>query len=338
MTVTSTEPRSIFTISLHNRTLQLTQEGFGFIIILFGVGLGAINTGNNLLYLILAMCCSFIAVSGVLSEMSLKKLSVQGEGPAYLYAQEPGSLKIKLTNHKKWEPSYSIRVKVTLSRQPFFLEPEPYFFFIPSEQTVEQPVLLTAQKRGHLKITTCRLATRFPFGFFYKTKTIPLQLEMVIFPAIRPVKLPEQSETGLEGEGIVQPRGNELYAIREFQPGDPLSSVHWKSSAKTGRLRVKEFQSQGLQNYTVFLTLTNPATNRPVAEEILEERVSEAASLIYHLIQRGHEVSLKTEESQTPFGSNEAHLTDLMRLLAFIGLEDGGEPPSANRKLIHHET
>ena len=68
MTVTS--PRSILTISLQNRTLQLTREGFGFIIILFGVGLGAINTGNNLLYLILAMCCSFIAVSGVLSEMS----------------------------------------------------------------------------------------------------------------------------------------------------------------------------------------------------------------------------------------------------------------------------
>ncbi len=81
---------------------------------------------------------------------------------------------------------------------------------------------------------------------------------------------------------------------------------------------MKEFQSQGLQNYTVFLTLTNPATNRPVAEEILEERVSEAASQIYHLIQRGHEVSLKTEESQTPFGSTQAHLIDLMRLLAFI--------------------
>lgn len=38
-----------FTIALHNRTLQLTREGLGFIMILIGVGLGAINTGNNLL-------------------------------------------------------------------------------------------------------------------------------------------------------------------------------------------------------------------------------------------------------------------------------------------------
>lgn len=307
-----------FTLALHNRTLQLTREGLGFIMILIGVGLGAINTGNNLLYLILAMCCSFIVVSGVLSEMSLKKLSVQGEAPAYLYAQEPGSLKLKLSNHKKWEPSYSIRIKAAQSPQPFTLEPEPYFFFIPSGATIEKPLMLTAQKRGHLKIATCRLATRFPFGFFYKTKTIPFKLETVVFPAIHHVKLPEQSEAGLEGEGTVQPRGEELHAVREFQPGDSLSSVHWKSSAKTGKLRVKEFQSHNLQSYTVFLNLTHPTTNQPVQEEALEERVSEAASLIYHLIQRGHEVSLKTAENQTAFGSSEAHLLDLMHTLAFI--------------------
>jgi uncharacterized protein (DUF58 family) len=305
-----------FTLTLRNRTLQLTREGFGFIVILFGVGLGAINTGNNLLYLVLAMCCSFIAVSGILSEMSLKNLSVEGKLPPYLYSQEPGSLKIQLANHKKWTPSYSIRVKTAKSHQPFTLEPEPYFFFIPSGGFIEKPVMLTANKRGPLKISACQLATRFPFGFFYKTKTIPLKLETVIFPAIHPVKLPQQSDAGQEGDGILQRCGDELHAIREFQPGDSLSSVHWKSSAKTGKLRVKEFQSQN--SYTIFLTLTDPTTNQPVQTGILEERISEAASLIYHLIQRGHEVSLKTEESQSPHGNSEAHLLDLMRVLAYI--------------------
>ncbi len=319
MTITS--PRSLFTLNLHNRTLQLTREGFGFIVILFGVGLGAINTGNNLLYLVLAMCCSFIAVSGVLSEMSLRKLGVQTEGPAYLYAKEPGTIKVRLTNHKKWAPSCSIRIKVATSRHPYDLQPEPYFFFIPSGQSLEKPVLITASRRGPLKISTCKLATRFPFGFFYKTKTIPLQMEMVVFPAIHPVNLPQKCEAGLEGEGTLQPRGEELHTIREFRPGDSWNSVHWKSSAKTGKLRVKEFQSQNLQSYTIFLTLTDPTTQKPIQGEMLEERVSEAGSLIYHLIQKGHEVSLKTEESQTPFGSSQAHLLNLMYTLAFIGLQ-----------------
>ena len=149
-----------------------------------------------------------------------------------------------------------------------------------------------------------------------------MQIETVIFPAIHPVKLPEQSETGLEGEGIVQPKGEELHAVREFQPGDSLSSVHWESSAQTGNLRVKEFQSHNLQSYTIFLTLTNPATNQLIQGEELEKRVSEAASLIYHLINRGHEVSLKTEETQTPFGSSDEHLLDIMHTLATIGLDN----------------
>ena len=110
---------------------------------------------------------------------------------------------------------------------------------------------------------------------------------MVIFPALRPVKLPPQHESGLDGEGKLQSRGEELYAIREFRPGDSISSVHWKSSAKTGNLRVKEFQSQNEQSYTVFLNVKEPSTNKRVKEEVLEERVSETASLIFHLIGGG---------------------------------------------------
>lgn len=316
MSTSSTEPRSVLTFALHNRTLQLTREGLGFIMILFGIGLGAINTGNNLLYLILAMCCSFIAVSGVLSEMSLKKLRVQADGPDFLYAQEPGSIRLKLTNNKKWAPTYSIRIKVAPSQQPYTLAPEPYYFFVASGETNEKSVMLTASKRGHLKIGACRLATRFPFGFFYKTKTVPLNLETVIFPAIHQIKLPNLSEAGLEGDGILQQRGDELYAIREYQPGDSLSSVHWKSSAKTERLRVKEFNSQN--SYTIFLNLTDPNTNQSVQEEIREQRVSETASLVYHLIQKGHEVSLKTNDTQTKFGNSQQHLIELMNVLAFI--------------------
>ena len=100
----------IYTLSLHNRTLSLTQEGLGFILLLFGVGLGAINTGNNLLYLILAMCCSFIAVSGVLSELSFKELSVKANGPVHIYCNESGTLGFKITNNKVWAPSFSIHI------------------------------------------------------------------------------------------------------------------------------------------------------------------------------------------------------------------------------------
>ena len=58
------------------RRLKLTREGKYLIGITFGVGFAAINTGNNLLYLLLGMLLSLIVVSGVLSELSLRKLTV----------------------------------------------------------------------------------------------------------------------------------------------------------------------------------------------------------------------------------------------------------------------
>jgi|SaaInlStandDraft_7_1057024.scaffolds.fasta_scaffold15871_4 uncharacterized protein (DUF58 family) len=310
----------IYTLSLHNRTLSLTREGLGFIVLLFGVGLGAINTGNNLLYLVLAMCCSFIAVSGVLSELSFKKLSVEANGPAHIYCNETGTLDFKITNNKVWAPSFSIRILLP-SDGRCSLEQPPYFFFIPTGVTLEKSALFSGNKRGPLQITSCRLATSFPFGFYYKTKTIPLSIDMVIFPALHPVQLPPKNESRQEGEGTLQTRGEELYAVREFRPGDTLSSVHWKSSAKTGNLRVKEFQSTNEQSYTIFLNVKEPGSNKTV--EVLEERVSKAASLIYHLIERGNEVSLKTEDMQTEFGKSETHLRELMYILAFIGLDEG---------------
>jgi uncharacterized protein (DUF58 family) len=307
----------IYTLSLHNRTLSLTREGLGFILLLFCVGLGAINTGNNLLYLVLAMCCSFIAVSGVLSELSFKKLSVEAKGPPHLYCNETGTLNFKLQNNKIWAPSYSIRILLANDGRCSLEEP-PYFFFIPARAAQEKAALFAGNKRGRLQINSCCLATSFPFGFYYKTKTIPINIDMVIFPALHPVHLPPKNESGQEGAGTLQTRGEELYAVREFRPGDSLSSVHWKSSAKTGNLRIKEFQNPNEESYTVFLNVKESGSNKTVKEEILEERISEAASLIYHLIERGNEVSLKTEDTQTAFGDSESHLKELMHKLALI--------------------
>jgi uncharacterized protein (DUF58 family) len=307
----------VHTLSLHNRTLSLTREGLGFILLLFGVGLGAINTGNNLLYLVLAMCCSFIAVSGVLSELSFRKLSIKAKGPAHLYCNETGTLDFKITNSKVWAPSFSIHILFPGDGR-CSLEQPPYFFFIPAGTTLEKSALFSGNKRGPLQINSCLLATRFPFGFYHKTKVIPLNMDLVIFPALHPVQLPPKNESAQEGGGTLQTRGEEIYAVREFRSGDPLSSVHWKSSAKTGKLRAKEFQSTTEQGYTVFLNIKESGSNKTVKEEILEERISKAASLVFHLIKRGNEVSLKTEEMQTDFGKSESHLKDLMYILTFI--------------------
>ena len=98
-----------------------------------------------------------------------------------------------------------------------------------------------------------------------------------------------------------------------------MAAVHWKSSAKTGTLRVKEFSKGGLHSYTLFLNIIDPQTNVMVGPEALENRVTETASLAYHLIRRGDEVSLKTPEMLIPSGNTESHPEHMLKYLARVG-------------------
>lgn len=316
--------KPVLTFRTHNRSLQITKEGAGFIFVIFSVGIGAIITANNLLFLVLAMCCSFLVVSGILSELTLKKITVTGSLPATLYARDIFPLTIKVTNRKKYFSSYSLRIAITPSEEQRLENNTPIFLFhLPPEGTEEKTLMLKAIKRGPMNLSGFQISTGFPFGFFYKFKYLQEKMEAIVFPAIQPVHLPPSSHPSLEGQGIVRHQGEEIYALKEYREGDPLNAVHWKSSAKTGNLRVKELLTGGEQSFTLFLNLRDSQTNRQVAEPILEERVSEAASLAYNLIRRGDEVSLKTEDHhQIPFGNSETHLESIMRFLAFIGFKE----------------
>ena len=68
------------------RTLNIKAPGWYFIALVFAVGLAAVNTGNNLLYLILGAMLSFIVASGILSNIDLKDLKVRSYLPEHLFA------------------------------------------------------------------------------------------------------------------------------------------------------------------------------------------------------------------------------------------------------------
>ncbi len=322
--------KPIFTFAYYNRTLALTREGAGFIILVFGVGLGAINTGNNLLYLILAMCCSFIAVSGTLSELTLKQIQASGQISKTLYYEETYPLRLKITNGKKRAPSFSLNFSLPESiDHRYSADSKAYQFHLPAGKTAEKNLLLKGIRRGPMDVDSCRITTSFPFGFFVKTRDVPMQIHCVVLPKIEDVELPTATGDSIEGEQNVQTSGDELFSIREFNPGDPVKSIHWKSTAKTGTLRVKEFLNGGKRSYNIFLNLHDGVSGQKTSQEIIEKRISEAASLIFHLIKRGDEAALKTSDYESASDNSQAHLEELLRRLALIGYEKSPIPASA---------
>ena len=80
------------------RRLRPTRAGWNFFAITFGVGFAALNTGNNLLYLILALMLSFLVLSGVLSESALRGIRVRRRLPREFQAGAASRVVLEIEN------------------------------------------------------------------------------------------------------------------------------------------------------------------------------------------------------------------------------------------------
>jgi len=93
------------------RKLRPTRAGWWFFVLIFGVGFAALNTGNNLLYLVLSLMLAFLVLSGVLSESALRGISVRRRLPRELFAEAFCSVGLEITNRQQRVPSFAIVVE-----------------------------------------------------------------------------------------------------------------------------------------------------------------------------------------------------------------------------------
>ena len=94
------------------RTIWPTRDGWWSLFAAVGLGVAAVNTGNNLLYLLSAMLLALVVVSGILSEAVIRRLRLAPELPDEIHARQPALLGLTLRNIKRWTPSYSITLEI----------------------------------------------------------------------------------------------------------------------------------------------------------------------------------------------------------------------------------
>src|SRR5574342_761845 len=92
------------------RSIRLTSEGIRFLLFTIGIGVAAVNTGNNLFYLLLAMMLSVVVISGLLSEQCLRRLNFHRHVPDLITANEPTTVTLSVTNRNSRFPSFSLRL------------------------------------------------------------------------------------------------------------------------------------------------------------------------------------------------------------------------------------
>jgi uncharacterized protein (DUF58 family) len=222
------------------RTLRVTRQGWFYVLVTIGVGLAAINTGSNLLYLVLGLLLSLVIVSGVLSDLVLFWIRPTRILPARAHAGTPFLVEIALANEKRFLPSFSIEVEDVAPDAPS----EKRTYFLRVEPNGERSAVYerTADSRGLLRFSELVLRTSYPFGLFEKTIRHRAEDLLVVYPALEPDKAGlEAAERRLDAETAERPgHGTEVLHLREYQAGDEARAVHARRSAALGRLVVRE--------------------------------------------------------------------------------------------------
>ena len=282
--------------------MTLTLAGGLYIALTLLLGFAAVNTGNNLLYLLVSALLGFMAVSGLLGQQNLRRLQLRVVPGGEFYADSPAPAAIELSNRRRWLPAFLIQVEVAGT--------EVVFPVLAAGEKQRQGLTLTLPERGLQRVPPMRLSSRFPVNFFIRYQNLASADEFLVFPRPIPAEMPggagearrsrpySQGQPGSDGE---------LRQIDSYRPGDPVKAIHWKLSARHQDLKVKRLGQSGAPTVIV---------NFSAMPGDFEERLGRCTYLIDHLLRRQHAVGLALPARRYPPAHGTAHRASLLRALA----------------------
>lgn len=293
--------------------IRITRVGLWYVLLTLIIGLAATNTGNNALYLVLSLMLGLLVVSGFLSRTNVRGLGVSIEAPAEIHARRPFELSFTLTNQGWLVPRYLLLVTLGRSVAPRLIA--ELRRDAPSRGRFE--LLLT--RRGRHRISSLHVASLFPLGLFQKGMRYPVDLDLLVFPELFPAatRIPERRVPGGEGRRRRAGWGHDLHALRPFRRGDDPRGIHWKQTARTGRMIYLEREAEEGRRLSIVLDNRSDELDQSTRDRF-EHLVSEAATSAVDHLRRGFEVELVTRGRTVPFGGGEPQKLRLLEALALV--------------------
>lgn len=152
--------------------------------------------------------------------------------------------------------------------------------------------------RGVHELGPVEVALRDPFGVARRRQLIGGTDKLVVYPPVHRLAagLPLRGLTGTGGGSRPRPgaTGDELATVREYVQGDDLRKVHWSTTAHRGQLMVRQDESPQRPDALIVLDVRASAHHGTGPDHSLETAASAAASVCYHVAERGFDAALVT--------------------------------------------
>ena len=202
----------------------------------------------------------------------------------------------------------------------------------------EELFSIPTRRRGVIPVGPVRAVQADPVGLIRRTKVFSEPMELFVHPRMVPLEL---ATVGFlkDVEGITTANLSSsdvsFHALRDYVPGDDRRSVHWRATAHTGRLMVRQFEET--MRAHLLLVLSNLRSDY-ATEDDFETAVSVAASLAVAALREERQVTLYTFEGLVAFPNTMGLLDELCRVklidegpaLSQVVLRAGHDTPGAS--------
>ncbi len=279
----------------------------------------ALSTGWELMYRLLYTMAAVLAVSSVWAWVNVRWLRFRHEIKT-TRAQVGGSIEEMLyLENTSWLPKLWVQIS---DQSTLIGRRGNRVLSMGGMARLRVPLVTPCRIRGEYTLGPAHLISGDPFGLFQRSRRLDIGGTVVVYPAITPLN----SFGHLPGElpgGTVQNQRTHFVTpnasgVREYQPGDALSRIHWLSSARQNRLMVKEFELDPLSDVWLILDMDAAVQAGEGQESTEEATVSIAATLANYFIGEQREVGIITQGRVLPADRGHRQLHKALDLLAVI--------------------
>ena len=345
-----------------------TLPGTVLIGLSFGIGTAAYNSSSNILFITLSLLLACLILSGVLSWLNLRRVTWRLQFAPPLRVGHDATVALELRNGKSFLPTYGLwfefaaRDRATtktheapestitgrgLDVRAMLAQAEK------AEQRRRLPLVgrldpqgegrvewvLKPEKRGRMRVGLVSVGSLFPFGFLRKEIGTELLSEAIVWPA--PIEYRRMGVATARrvagGERVARAGlGGDLFALRRYAVGDSHRLIHWKASARTGQLLVRQLAAESAEGYSLWLRTDAGMWPHPEQFEIL---VSFVATLAEDLFRTGRLLGVAID-GEPPVAVRRVHDLELFldklavlqpaaEAIAPEGVADDGSKPHA---------
>ncbi len=301
------------------------RAAFLCIAVTFLLGIGSLHSQNNLLFIAFGVAVGVLLVNGTYAWASLAKVRVKRSVPARGEVGEMLRVRYRVTTRSRWMPGGALVISERDGGAMYEGRGVAAVSTVRRDAPARAVCRVVPVRRGVLRFDRFVVSTRFPFGAVKKSVSVSQPTTVVVWPyaempneeALRVVNGASQvSSSTLQRAGD----GAEVLGLREYTPGDSVRRIAWRSSARHGRLVVRQYAASASAEVRLALRL-DPA----LSERANEAAISLAAGTLRLLAKRGRPVVLCDPSEREGMIGTLGGALDALALLDSTGERGGNE-------------